>query len=366
MKKQTIFSIFIISLAAFLLVLIIGVEEPEVVEGEESLLIETRQKFFGEGNVDPATGDITKDKVILSWIGVSNFAAAINGHVILLNSWIPGGDKGDYVPATVKELISLQPEAIFIGHAHYDHSDNTAAISEQTGAIVVGTPEHCNKIKKDAANAEIITCLQAVGKDAKPGEMSQLDFLEGVRITVLSHIHSAVTVPDMQDKSHGFFPKKSFDSEAPMGDLKKLLGAIGEDEGGTLMYQFQVGEFTLTWNDSAGPIKEKEPGLIKVMENLPRTDVQVGAIVGFNQYFNGLRDPRIYMEALEPKLFVPTHHDNWAPPITTTAKNYKVNLQQELKLLAEEERPELLFLSDPEDYVNPQKLTFTVHEERWK
>ena len=366
MKKQTIFSLFLISLAAFLLVLIIGVEDPQAVEGEGPSMVEARQKFFGEGNVDPVTGEVAADKVILSWIGVSNFAAAINGHVVLLDSWIPGGDESDYVPATTKELVALNPEAIFIGHAHYDHSDNAAALIEQTGAVLVGTPEHCEIVKEDAENAARVSCLHAVGEGARPGEMNKLDFLDGVQVIALSHIHSAAQLPDAEDASQGIFPKKDLNSEAPKGDFGKLLGAIGEDEGGTMMYQFKVGDFVLAWNDSAGPIKEEAPALGRVMASLPQTDVQVGAIMGFNQYFNGLRDPRLYMEALKPKLFVPTHHDNWAPPITTTAKNYEGHLRKELELLAEDERPEILFISDPQDYVNPQLLTFDIHDAKWK
>lgn len=40
--------------------------------------IEAREKFFGKENVHPTSGDVRKDKVILSWFGVSNYAAAIN------------------------------------------------------------------------------------------------------------------------------------------------------------------------------------------------------------------------------------------------------------------------------------------------
>ena len=69
MKKQTIFSLFLIGLAAFLLVLIIGVEDPQAVEGEGPSMVEARQKFFGEGNVDPVTGEVAADKVIHSWRG---------------------------------------------------------------------------------------------------------------------------------------------------------------------------------------------------------------------------------------------------------------------------------------------------------
>lgn len=335
-------------------------------DANEQQIVEVRQKFFGEENVDAETGEIRKDKVILSWFGVSNFAMAINGHVLLLDTWIPGGDESSYVPATTDELAKLQPEAIFIGHAHFDHSDNAAEIMEKTGAVLVGTPEHCEEIKKEAKNEEKIECINAVESKATPGTMSELSFLEGVTVTALTHVHSALKLPDFEEPSKAIFPKKDSKSNAPKGSVKKILGSVGEDEGGTMMYQFQVDDFTLTWNDSAGPIKEEAPDLIEILASLPHTDVQVGAIMGFNQYTNGLRDPRQYIEALKPTLFVPTHHDNWSPPITTTGANYRDYLVKELELLPEEERPELLFITDPQDYVNPKVLTFDINDRKWQ
>ncbi|WP_050614576.1 hypothetical protein [Bacillus testis] len=196
--------------------------------------------------------------------------------------------------------------------------------------------------------------------------MNKLDFLDGVSVTALTHIHSAAKLPDLTDRSHGIFLKKDLQSNAPKVDLKKLLGAIGKDGGGMLMYQFQVGDFVLTWNDTAGPVKEEAPELLSIMSSLPQTDVQVGAIMGFNQYFNGLRDPRMYMEALKPRLFIPTHHDNWASPITTSGKYYKSYLQREMRRIPVEKRPDLLFISDPNDYVNPGVMTFDIHDDRWR
>ena len=364
MKKYFVMSLIAVSIAVIFIYFKPEIKEPEKVEAKGPGMIETRQKFFGAEHVDPATGEIDKDMVILSWVGVSNFAAAINGHVILLDSWIPGGDESDYVPATVGELIALDPKAIFIGHAHFDHVDHAAPILEQTGAVLVGTPGHCQAVKEKAEREEKIDCLYAAGEEAQPGEMFQLNFLDGVSIRALAHIHSAAKVPDLADPSRGIFPEKELTGKAPKGNLAKLIGAVGEDGGGTMMYQFQVGDFTLAWNDSAGPLKEEAPELLDSMASLPQTDVQAGAIMGFNQYTNGLRDPRMYIEALQPQVFIPTHHDNWAPPITTRGGQYKGYLQKELELLAEKERPELLFISDPHDYVNP--LTFDIHDARWR
>ena len=89
MKKQTIFSLFIINLAAFLLVLMIGVEEPKDDEREESSLMEERQHFYREEITNPAIGEDTTEKAALSSMGVSNFEAVMNGHVMLPDSRIP-------------------------------------------------------------------------------------------------------------------------------------------------------------------------------------------------------------------------------------------------------------------------------------
>ena len=48
-----------------------------------------RQQFFGLDNVDPTTGAVRRDRVIMSWAGVATFAASFKGHVVLLDDWIP-------------------------------------------------------------------------------------------------------------------------------------------------------------------------------------------------------------------------------------------------------------------------------------
>src|SRR5262245_48957395 len=53
--------------------------------------IAARRHYFGAENVDAKTGAVRRDRVILSWIGVSSFAASFNGHVVLLDGWIPRG-----------------------------------------------------------------------------------------------------------------------------------------------------------------------------------------------------------------------------------------------------------------------------------
>ena len=91
--------------------------------------------------------------------------------------------------------------------------------------------------------------------------------------------------------------------------------------------------------------------------------MHVGAIQGFNQITNGMRDARLYIEAFGAPLFVPTHHDDWAVGITTKGENYRAPLAQELARIPAERRPQVRFIADPTDYVRPEVLTFPVRLE---
>lgn len=332
--------------------------------------IEAREKFFGKENVNPTSGNVRKDKVILSWFGVSNYAAAINGHVILLDAWVPRGTFSGYVPTTPDELAQLMPEAVFIGHAHFDHAADAAEIITKSGAALVGTPEHCDYVKSQLKEDTQISCIQAVPKESSIGTTADLSILEGVKITAVKQLHSELEHPDSSDPHKPLLPAPDISNvvkhPAKPGELSNFLrSALTDEEGGVLLYQFQVGEFSLIWNDSSGPLKEEAPELLEVFNSLPKTDVQVGAIMGYNQYTNGLRDPRMYIEAIKPKVFIPSHHDNWAPPITTKAVNYFEPLTEELMRIPTENSPELQFIKDPEDYIQPEKLTFDINDWKW-
>jgi hypothetical protein len=133
-----------------------------------------------------------------------------------------------------------------------------------------------------------------------------------------------------------------------------------DSEAGTVLYRFRVGDFSLLWNDSAGPLADDAPETFETFKSLRPIDVQVGAIQGFNQLTNGMRDPRQYIEAFAPALFVPAHHDDWAAGITTKGDAYREPLAQELARIPAERRPQVRFISDPGDYVRPEALTFPV------
>jgi glyoxylase-like metal-dependent hydrolase (beta-lactamase superfamily II) len=116
----------------------------------DPVVVAARQRFFGPENVDGA-GNLPKDKVIFSWLTNSSFAASITGRVVLLDTFVtrlevsPGR-----VPFVIKDLVDLHPEAIFLGHGHFDHADNAAYLSKKTGAKIFASPETCDNMQLGA------------------------------------------------------------------------------------------------------------------------------------------------------------------------------------------------------------------------
>jgi L-ascorbate metabolism protein UlaG (beta-lactamase superfamily) len=325
--------------------------------------IRERQRFFGAENVDPRTGALPRDEVPHVWVSVSTFAAALDGHVVLFDAYIhkQEDNKRGYVPAVTQDLINLHPEAIILGHGHYDHGQLAGPIAAATGARIVGTQGHCDQASADAGRK--LPCLPAFGASAKFGDKKEISVLPGVCTTVVLHVHSAAEPPDpTRDPTNPAVgtPDPSVILQHPPGPSTTVF-APG-DELGTLLYQVRIGHFALTMHDSTGPLKEEAPQVFPVLRSLHPTDVEVGALVSFNNPTNGMRDSAMYIDALRPDVFVPNHHD-FIGGEYGGADEYKPQLEREL--LAYKARPEIRFLYDPFDYVRPNVLRYDVDAPRW-
>ncbi|MFI6041402.1 MBL fold metallo-hydrolase [Nocardia sp. NPDC051321] len=324
--------------------------------------VAARQRFFGVDTVDAATGTVRADRVVLAWVGCTTYAMAIGGSVFLLDAWVPRLTSTGYVPATPQDLADLAPEAIFIGHGHFDHAGDAGRIAQASGAVVYGTADHGVNISAQVRDPGFRTV--ALGDaNALPGERH--DFTVGaVEVTAIRHLHSAPTAPERPGGSSSFFPMPELcalvQHPPTLAGFLQSVPRLNDPEGGSLLYQFRVPGFSVVWHDSTGPLTEKAPNVFDIFAALPPTDLHIGAVQGFNQITNGLRDPRRYIEAIAPTLFVPTHHDNWLPGITAGAANYDPPLRDELTRIPAPQRPELRSLHDPTDYVRPDRLTFAL------
>ena len=95
---------------------------------------------------------------------------------------------------------------------------------------------------------------------------------------------------------------------------------------------------------------------------LPRTDVELGSTLGFNDPTNGQRDPVDYVTAMKPQFFYPMHHDFIAE--YGVSKGLEGVFRRELAKRAPIPT-EVRWLYDPQDYLRPKLMTFDVEAARF-
>jgi hypothetical protein len=285
----------------------------------DQALVAARSKFFGAENVNQQTGAVRRDRVIISWVTNASLAVAIEGRVVLLDTYLnrlevppaPGEPDLRRTPIDVSDLVALSPEAIFLGHGHGDHADNAAYIAKLDNIPIYSTPETCTVMQADiqrmasdpnTANggakiipdANPVQCIPVVSAGSVPGsEVVTIKALQPVAgIIAFKHIHSgavptdttfnAVPVKNISDsrESDLYPPGLCVAPYAPNG-LQGCLatgaeqtpqpgqvnltttgfGSIPGAPGGpiSLFYQFVLcngTHFTFVWHNTTGPLLE--------------------------------------------------------------------------------------------------------------
>ena len=388
-------------------------------------MIAARQKIFGLENVDARSGEVRSDKVIFSWITNASFAASVRGRVVLLDTFVtrleiaPGR-----TPFTIQDLVDVKPEALFIGHGHFDHADNAAYLSKKTGATIYASPETCDNMQLDAARlagliggASTVPCVSLTSRGSIPGsEVITIRQLEPIAtIKAFKHLHSTNTAPqdtsfppviintpdagvcappcnlaDPRDKD--MFPAGT--SQNSVLDLSTSRAGQGGPISIYYVFQLRGGkDFTFVWHNTTGALREgcalpnnipgtnppqpSQPGqdakgcfgpevgqkLANLMEFLGPTDVELGSVVSLGFGINGERDIVDYNSHVAPKIFIPNHVT--AVAVESSSLEWKVGYrkQQDAMGIAPEDRPELYWLVDPNDYLRP--IVFDVDDPRW-
>lgn len=323
--------------------------------------VAARRMFFGRANV-AADGRVRPDRVLLSWFGVTGFAVAVGGQVLLLDAWIPRGTYARRVSVTTADLAALRPTHVLLGHGHFDHAADAAPVAAASGAVVVGTPEHCAQVRSQAAALGLGPVRTRPLRLPDVGDEDELRLGRGLRVSAVRHVHSAVGAPTGEAPPFVPLPDLTpvLTSPPSLADGLHTLLHQADEEGGSLLYRLEAGGFSLTWHDTAGPLREDAPAVLDVLGRRPRSSVHVGAVQGFGQYTNGLRDPLDYAAAVRAQVFVPSHHDNWLPPITAPASAYERALREGLAGLPAARRPRLRFVRDTRDYLDASRLTFRL------
>jgi len=354
--------------------------------------IRARQLFFGAENVDPHSGRVRHDKVIFSWFTNSSYAVSLEGRVILLDSYIHRAETvPGRTPFVVEDLVSLRPEAIFLGHGHFDHADNAAFVAGTLGIPIYASQETCVAMQQDAMSlfnngviqSPTVDCRDVTTTGSTPGvEIVNINQLEPLAcITAFRHLHST-TVP--QDTDFPIVPViNDADPRDPMiypPGIAHSYPTSGVGGGGpiSILYQFRLrhdNKFTFVWHNTTGAIKEGcgldqcwgpavGQHLTEIMQSLPSTDIELGSMVSLGFGTNGMRDPILYQLAIQPQVYIPVHQTNAAMP--TSSLRFKTSYFQQLDAMnvPQDQRPEARWVVDPNEYLKPQ--VYDPDDDRWE
>lgn len=336
---------------------------------------EARERLLGPTVNDP-------NIVSLWWYGVSSFIVSMGGHLFLLDAWEIVGIHANYVPITKRDLVAIQPEAIFIGHGHFDHAGDTGFIASKTQAAVVGSENMCQIAKRQARDRDLpesFKCLVVGNRQfPAPGVVQNVKVWEDMpAVNIIQHLHSDA---DPMDLANGGSPLIYFPTLLPFiqnlnTDPEKFrdVATTASDDngtdgaaGGTWSYHFSLGDFSFFWNDSAGPISRDTPegdAIQNAFNSLPGcTDVHLGAILGFGMFTSEFQDPLEYVKSIQSQIFIPNHHDAFIPVIGGGASSYEQQWTAAFNTLAR--KPEMDYLKDPEDYMKVR--AFEISNPRWQ
>jgi hypothetical protein len=367
-------------------------------------LIRARTLVFGAENIDQRTGQVDRDKVIFSWLTNATLAASVKGHVILLDTFVHRAEVNPgRTPFVVEDLVSLNPEAAFLGHGHGDHADNAAWIGGKLGIPIFASAETCadlNKLDLPALIASqalpqgaTLDCRDVTSFGSHPGaEVVKINVLESVAsITAFRHFHSGTSYPET---AFPITPVKNIadprDPDMYPPGVPHSFTTKGRIGGPiSIYYHFVVRgdhNFTFAWHNTTGdlnhgctidhgvpacwddmfPAEHVSTNVRNRIAALPQTDLEFGSFVSLGFGVTGMRDPIQNSAVLKPKVYVPIHQTNAALP--TSSLYFKVaymkQLEQMVPELTPEQRPEPRWMVDPDDYLKP--MVFDPKDARWK
>jgi L-ascorbate metabolism protein UlaG (beta-lactamase superfamily) len=242
----------------------------------------------------------TSETMVIRWLGTSNYEVGYKGKVFLFDTFYERPGRTRSIGFTVAQV--KRADVIFIGHAHYDHISDIAAVARQTGALVVGAP------------VTIATAIKLGVPEKQTKVVNDGDALTfgPVRVWVALARHS--TIQDGLTTAHRqMYAVDELEPEsAEMSAHDKDIAAKGTFvpdviDKGTMAYAMVLANgFSLVDFDTAGPITEGDRALAK---RIGRADILTVPYQPHPVSEHQVRDSWPFIETFNPKLVLPTHHD---------------------------------------------------------
>jgi len=238
-------------------------------------------------------------RIVLRWLSTSNYELVYHGQVFLLDAYFDRGPRNrptGIVPADVTKT-----DAIFIGHAHFDHISDAAPIAQKTKAKVIGAPitiETAYKLGLPEGQGAVVT----------GGETLKFD---GVTVDAALAQHSTLSreVLDTLGKLYDIDAGPATPEQAEAEKAIRAKGTFVPEviTKGTIAYGFTFDTgFKLVWIDSAGPVTD---GVRALAQKLGPVDIAIVAYQGHPVAQTQIPVTLELVKQFHPRIFMPAHHD---------------------------------------------------------
>jgi hypothetical protein len=248
------------------------------------------------------------DLLSVRWLGCACFEVVFRDQVLLLDTWYDRGPRHRPIGITPQQVT--RANAIFIGHAHFDHIGDATPIARRTGAVVVGAP-----ISTQVVHAQGLPATQTHTVTGLGGEF--LHF-EGFTVEpILAHHSVAPTSVNREGEGVGQEITDAYEAAIGLPTPEEVAAlTVVASRGsfdpliitqGTIAYLFTFDNgYRLLWLDSGGPIT---PQLRTVMERVRHTNLAIVAytVQGLPRVQIGVTLPLVNL--FSPDLYLPAHHD---------------------------------------------------------
>ncbi len=235
------------------------------------------------------------------WVGYGTFELVYGRHILLLDAYYDRGSL--YPPLGVKAADIRRADAILIGHGHFDHMSDAAAIGARTGATIVGAPITAEKLATQPIDAKQIKSVTGRG-----GEILRFAGFTVEPILARHGEPPATIVGPIDAALKQVTPPPTAQEAAEQSEIKQRgtsdKRVVAE---GTIAYLITLDDgFRIMYRDSGGRITEQEKA---VMQRVGRVDLALVAVAA--SYLNTLTVEQAleHVRLYRPDVYMPAHHD---------------------------------------------------------
>jgi L-ascorbate metabolism protein UlaG (beta-lactamase superfamily) len=300
---RSVASAFAAAGLSILLAITAGVARPGAQMPSSAIQFETADPACQQAQLVSTGGQSPADRRTLAvrWTGYSNFELAYNGQVVLLDAYFDRGSL--YPPLGFTAADVRRADVILLGHGHYDHMSDAAAVAGRTGAVVVAAPVTVARLEKQALDRKQIRTVTGRGGEVLSFGGLTIEPILGrhgeppaaVSRAFSTAIQSAVASPTPEQRAEQAAISARGTSDPRVITEGTIAFLITLDTG-----------FRILYRDSGGRVTDYEKavaartGSVDVMLAATSASYTTGAIV--DQALE-------YVRTYHPRAFMPAHHD---------------------------------------------------------